>query len=57
MADNRHHTFDYVELALTGHGGAVSAHEMEQRRSALRDLDGAARRAFVAVCSDSLLSP
>jgi hypothetical protein len=48
---------DIVALALVDEGGAVSAHEMAQRRSALRDLDAAARRALVAVCSDSLVSP
>lgn len=46
-----------VELALQDEGGAVSAHEMEQRRGALRDLDAASRRALVAACSDSLGLP
>jgi hypothetical protein len=45
---------EVVDLALDGHGGAVSAHEMAERRAALRDLDRAARRALVAACSDSL---
>lgn len=48
---------DVVELALADEGGSVSAHEMQQRRGVLRDLDAAARHALVAVCSDSLVSP
>ena len=45
---------DIVALALAEHGGATSAYEMEQRRRCLTDLDRAARRVIVAVCSDSL---
>ena len=45
---------DIVDLALRDDGGAVSAYEMEQRRRCLTDLDRAARRTAVAVCSDSL---
>lgn len=45
---------EVVRLALVDEGGAVTAHEMEQRRAALRDLDLASRRALVAGCSDSL---
>ncbi|HET9501765.1 MAG TPA: hypothetical protein VFO98_16050 [Marmoricola sp.] len=48
---------EVVALALEDQGGAVSAYEMGVRRDALRDLDRAARRALVAVCSDSLVSP
>lgn len=42
---------DILELARSGEGGAVSAYEIERRRSALGDLDGAARRALVGACS------
>ena len=42
---------DIVELARAGEGGAVSSYEMDQRRSALADLDRAARRALVGACS------
>ncbi len=42
---------DVVALARVGEGGAVSAYEMERRRSALDDLDRAARRALVGACS------
>ena len=45
---------DIVSLALADDGGAASAYEMEQRRRCLTDLDRAARRVIVAVCSDSL---
>ena len=45
---------DIVALARLDDGGAVSAREMAERRACLRDLDRAARRALVAVCSDSL---
>lgn len=41
-------------LALDDEGGAASAYEMAERRRCLTDLDRAARRAIVAVCSDSL---
>jgi hypothetical protein len=40
-----------VELALQDDGGALSASETEQRRSALADLERASRRALVAACS------
>jgi hypothetical protein len=40
-----------VELALQDDGGALSASEAEQRRSALADLERASRRALVAACS------
>jgi hypothetical protein len=40
-----------VELALGDDGGAVSASEAEQRRSALVGLERAGRRALVAACS------
>ncbi|MCW2809214.1 MAG: hypothetical protein JWQ67_1603 [Marmoricola sp.] len=42
---------DILELARADEGGAVSAYEMERRRSALDDLDRAARRALVGACS------
>jgi hypothetical protein len=45
---------DIVELALHDDGGAASAHEIAERRRCLTDLDRAARRVAVAVCSDSL---
>jgi len=45
---------DIVELARTDHGGAVTSHEMAARAGCLTDLDAAARRAIVAVCSASL---
>ncbi len=38
---------DILELARSGDGGAVSAYEMDRRRSALDDLGRAARRALV----------
>ncbi len=41
---------DIIELARSGDGGAVSAHEIGQRREALGDLDRAARRALVGAC-------
>jgi len=40
-----------VGLALDDDGAAVSAHEIDIRRAALRPLDRAARRALVAACS------
>lgn len=40
-----------AELALEDDGGALSAYEMEARRSALQPLERAARRALVAACS------
>jgi hypothetical protein len=42
---------EVVALARAGDGGAVSAYEIDQRRSALGDLDRAARRAIVGACS------
>jgi hypothetical protein len=42
---------DIVELARSDHGGAVSAYEMDRRRTALDDLDRAARRALVGACA------
>jgi hypothetical protein len=43
---------EVVEAA--GEGGAVSSYEISERRRRLTDLDRAARRVLVAVCSDSL---
>ena len=40
-----------VDLALEDDGGAISAHEAEQRRGLLQPLGRAARRALVAACS------
>jgi hypothetical protein len=40
-----------VDLALEDEGGAVSASEVEARRTALTPLDHAARRGLVAACS------
>jgi hypothetical protein len=40
-----------VELALVDDGGAISAAETTERRSALASLERAARRAIVAACS------
>ena len=40
-----------VSLALVDDGGALSAYDVEQRRSTLVPLDRAARRALVAACS------
>ena len=45
---------DIVELARADVGGAVTSHEMAARAGCLTDLDAAARRAIVAVCSASL---
>ena len=45
---------DIVALARSDDGGAVSSHEMAARAGCLTDLDAAARRAIVAVCSASL---
>jgi hypothetical protein len=38
-------------MALDDDGGAVSAYEAEQRRTALRRLSRSARHALVAACS------
>ena len=45
---------DIVDLALRDDGGATSTYEMGERRRCLTELDRAARRVAVAVCSDSL---
>jgi hypothetical protein len=45
---------EIVELALRDDGGATSSYEMGERRRCLSELDRAARRVAVAVCSDSL---
>jgi hypothetical protein len=45
---------EIASFALRDDGGAVSAYEMAERRRCLTDLDRAARRVAVAVCSDSL---
>jgi hypothetical protein len=45
---------DIVDLALREDGGAASAYQISERRRCLTDLDRAARRVAVAVCSDSL---
>jgi hypothetical protein len=45
---------DIVDLALRDDGGAATSYEMAERRRCLTDLDRAARRVAVAVCSDSL---
>lgn len=45
---------EIVELALRDDGGATSAQEIGERRRCLTELDRAARRVTVAVCSDSL---
>jgi hypothetical protein len=42
---------EIVSLAREGEGGALSSYEMQQRASALGDLDRAARRAVVGACS------
>jgi hypothetical protein len=46
-----------VDLALADDGGAVSASEIEQRRSALLPLERAGRRALVAACSPEVWPP
>lgn len=45
---------EIVDLALHDDGGAASAYEIAERRRCLTDLDRAARRVTVAVCSDNL---
>jgi hypothetical protein len=45
---------EIVELALGDEGGAATSYEITERRRCLTDLDRAARRVVVAVCSDSL---
>ena len=46
-----------VDLALEDDGGAISAHEVELRREALRPLDRSGRRALVAACSPEVWPP
>ena len=46
-----------AELALEDDGGAVTAQEMEARRTALLPLDRAGRRALVAACSPEVWPP
>ncbi|MCW2815706.1 MAG: hypothetical protein JWN84_3161 [Nocardioides sp.] len=46
-----------AELALEDDGGALSVHEMEQRRQALAPLARAGRRALVAACSPEVWPP
>lgn len=48
---------EIVELALEDDAGAVSAWEVEQRRTALRPLERAGRRALVAACSPEVWPP
>lgn len=48
---------EVVELALRDDGGAVSAHEIEQRRALLAPLATAGRRALVAACSPEVWPP
>jgi hypothetical protein len=45
---------EIVDLARADDGGAISTHEIAARTRCLTDLDLAARRAIVAVCSASL---
>lgn len=45
---------DIVDLARADDGGAISTHEIAARSRCLTDLDLAARRAIVAVCSANL---
>ena len=47
---------EIVELARADDGGAVSSFEVDARNRCLSDLDVAARRALVAVCSASLIA-
>lgn len=47
---------EIVELARADNGGAVSSFEVAARNRCLSDLDVAARRALVAVCSASLIA-
>jgi len=46
-----------VDLALADDGGALSAHEIGQRRDALAGLGRAGRRALVAACSPEAWPP
>ena len=46
-----------VDLALVDDGGAVSAYEVQRRRTLLQPLGRAARRAIVAACSPEVWPP
>lgn len=46
-----------ADLALEDEGGALSVHEIEQRRGALAPLARAGRRALVAACSPEVWPP
>ncbi|WP_240640930.1 hypothetical protein [Nocardioides ferulae] len=48
---------EIAELALEDDGGAVTAQEMERRRSALVPLERAGRRALTAACSPEVWPP
>jgi hypothetical protein len=48
---------EIADLALEDDGGAVSAHDMVQRRGALVPLGRAGRRALVAACSPEVWPP
>jgi len=48
---------DIVALALEDDGGAVTAHEIHRRTTALQPLDFAARSALVAACSPEVWPP
>jgi hypothetical protein len=48
---------EIADLALEDDGGAVSAHEIAQRRGALVPLERAGRRALVAACSPEVWPP
>ncbi len=48
---------EIADLALEDEGGALSAHEMEQRRGALTPLARSGRRALVAACSPEVWPP
>ena len=48
---------EIVELALEDDGGALSAHDVEARRAALRPLDRAGRRALVSAFSPEVWPP
>ena len=48
---------EIADLALEDDGGAVSAHDMAQRRGALVPLERAGRRALVAACSPEVWPP
>lgn len=48
---------EIAELGLADDGGALTAHEVEARRSSLRPLEYAGRRALVAACSPEAWPP